>query len=142
VCVCVCVCVFYCKYIYAHIYMNVRVFLGYIDAHIHLYIHTCTHIYVHICTYKTGFGWMVVINALAISLLHEMEHDLIHELYFKKAPWVQHVMFAGIWLIKSNASPWWRKYYHLRHHQYSGQVCVCVCRCVCVCVCVCGDLVD
>lgn len=25
-------------------------------------------------------------------------------------------------MIKSNASPWWRKYYHLRHHQYSGQV--------------------
>ena len=65
---------------------------------------------------------LVVINALAISLLHEMEHDLIHELYFKRSPWVQHVMFAGIWLIKSNASPWWRKYYHLRHHQYSGQV--------------------
>ncbi|GAB5030394.1 stearoyl-9-desaturase [Nannochloropsis oceanica] len=65
---------------------------------------------------------LMVINALAISLLHEMEHDLIHELYFKRSPWVQHVMFAGIWLIKSNASPWWRKYYHLRHHQYSGQV--------------------
>lgn len=65
---------------------------------------------------------LMVVNALAISLLHEMEHDLIHELYFKRQPWVQHVMFMGIWLIKSNASPWWRKYYHLRHHQYSGQV--------------------
>jgi hypothetical protein len=50
------------------------------------------------------------------------EHDLIHELYFKRSPWVQHLMFVGIWLIKSNAAPWWRKYYHLRHHQYSGQV--------------------
>jgi fatty acid desaturase len=49
------------------------------------------------------------------------EHDLIHELYFKTAPWVQHVMFTGIWLIKSNAAPWWRKYYHLKHHMESGQ---------------------
>lgn len=49
------------------------------------------------------------------------EHDLIHELYFKAAPWVQHVMFMGIWLIKSNAAPWWRKYYHLKHHMESGQ---------------------
>lgn len=110
-----------------------------------------------------GLPATIVINALAISLLHEMvrdffpciclvyvkihqtahcaatgrrllilpqtqtpklkqEHDLIHELYFKRAPWVQHLMFLGIWLIKSNAAPWWRKYYHLRHHQYSGQV--------------------
>src|SRR6056297_3627740 len=25
-------------------------------------------------------------------------------------------------LTPSNANPWWRRYYHLRHHQYAGQV--------------------
>ena len=43
-----------------------------------------------------SLAWLVVLNALAISLLHEMEHDLIHELYFKRNPWVQHVMFGTL----------------------------------------------
>jgi len=64
---------------------------------------------------------LLVINAFAISILHEIEHDLIHELYFKKSPWVQDLMFLGIWFVKSNVSPWWRKHYHLHHHQNSGQ---------------------
>ncbi|KAM3571210.1 hypothetical protein VYU27_006758 [Nannochloropsis oceanica] len=66
--------------------------------------------------------FLIIGNALAISLLHEMEHDLIHDLYFKKNKAVQNAMFAFIWVIKSNANPWWRRYYHLRHHQYAGQV--------------------
>jgi fatty acid desaturase len=67
-------------------------------------------------------GLTILLNALIISFLHEMEHDLIHDLYFKRLPFVQHLMFFGIWLIKSNAAPWWRKHYHLKHHQESGQV--------------------
>lgn len=27
--------------------------------------------------------------AFAASLLHELEHDIIHQLYFRKSPWVQ-----------------------------------------------------
>lgn len=34
------------------------------------------------------------------------EHDLIHDLYFKRQKWVQDAMFAFIWVIKSNANPW------------------------------------
>lgn len=34
------------------------------------------------------------------------EHDLIHDLYFKRQKWVQNAMFAFIWVIKSNANPW------------------------------------
>jgi hypothetical protein len=73
-------------------------------------------------------GLTILLNALIISFLHEMvrwgtavvshaifnkilvflwqEHDLIHDLYFKRLPFVQHLMFFGIWLIKSNAAPW------------------------------------
>ena len=36
----------------------------------------------------------IVFNAFAISFLHEMEHDLIHDLYFKKVKWVQNAMFG------------------------------------------------
>jgi hypothetical protein len=43
---------------------------------------------------------LIIGNALAISLLHEMEHDLIHDLYFKKNKAVQNAMFAFIWVIK------------------------------------------
>lgn len=84
-------------------------------------------------------GWQTVaLNAMAISLLHEMvrqagtdrqggrgglvmtpwwswrgggggcnqEHDLIHDLYFKRLPRVQDLMFAFIWALKGSASPW------------------------------------
>jgi|EP01095_Lingulamoeba_sp_RSL-Kostka_P006773 fatty acid desaturase len=66
--------------------------------------------------------WTVLLLSFSASILHELEHDLIHDLYFKKLPWVQHVMFAFIWLSKMNANPWWRKAYHLKHHKVSGQV--------------------
>jgi len=60
--------------------------------------------------------------AIAISLLHELEHDLIHNLYFKGQAWVQHIMFFAIWMSKFSINPWYRKVLHLRHHIMSGQV--------------------
>lgn len=71
-------------------------------------------------------GWipawlMVGAAALPLSLLHELEHDLIHELYWKHRPAVQHALFTGIWLAKANLNPWARKEIHLRHHRMSGQ---------------------
>lgn len=71
---------------------------------------------------KIGGITTVVANAIIISVLHELEHDLIHDLYLKRYPIVQHLMFAVIWTLKANASsPWWRKRVHLEHHQKSGQ---------------------
>ena len=35
------------------------------------------------------FVLVMPIVAFAASILHELEHDLIHQLYFRKAPWVQ-----------------------------------------------------
>ena len=60
----------------------------------------------------------IPIVAFAASLLHELEHDLIHQLYFRKSVWVQHVMFTGIWLCKLSLNPWARKEIHLLHHKW------------------------
>jgi len=68
--------------------------------------------------------WLVAtcVNGVAISILHELEHDLIHNLYFKTKPYVQHFMFLVIWMGKLHANPWNRKTLHLLHHKASGQV--------------------
>jgi hypothetical protein len=58
---------------------------------------------------------------VVISFLHELEHDLIHNLYFKGQQWFQHFMFFTIWMSKGNGNPWYRKVLHLRHHILSGQ---------------------
>lgn len=75
--------------------------------------------------YITGFlVWYITIPIMAvlISFLHELEHDLIHELYFKDNKIIQNIMFAFIWVSKINANPWWRKPMHLKHHKTSGQM--------------------
>lgn len=66
--------------------------------------------------------WLcLILNALCLSLAHEIEHDLIHSLYFKKNRFMHHLMMALVWLVRpSSANPWARKTLHLKHHQYSG----------------------
>lgn len=68
-------------------------------------------------------AWWLAVPLLAfpISLLHELEHDLIHDLYFRRRAWVQHVMFAAIWFSKLSLNPWYRRKLHLQHHRVSGQ---------------------
>lgn len=68
--------------------------------------------------------WYLTIPMMAIfiSFLHELEHDLIHDLYFKDKKFIQNLMFALIWISKINANPWWRKPMHLKHHKTSGQM--------------------
>jgi len=69
-------------------------------------------------------GWYFAIPLLAfyVSILHELEHDLIHDMYFKEQKFIQNIMFATIWIAKVNANPWWRKPMHLKHHKTSGQM--------------------
>jgi len=69
-------------------------------------------------------GWYTatILMGLLISILHEMEHDLIHDQYFKHAKWVQDIMFYTIWLVKLSANPWVRRKLHLLHHRISGQI--------------------
>lgn len=67
-------------------------------------------------------AWAVIpCAALAASLLHELEHDLIHGQYFRGRP-MSDVMLAGIWAAKLSLNPWTRRGWHLNHHRRSGQV--------------------
>ena len=68
-------------------------------------------------------AWWVALPlaAFAMSLAHEIEHDQIHRLYFKRNKVAQNVMFAVCWLLRPYAiSPWARRPLHLLHHEMSG----------------------
>ncbi len=63
----------------------------------------------------------IVLLAMGLSILHELEHDLIHDLYYPSRPVIQHLMFAGIWWAKMSLNPWSRGRIHRYHHRVSGQ---------------------
>ncbi|MDI1259516.1 fatty acid desaturase [Aquabacterium sp.] len=66
------------------------------------------------------WGAVPLIGMLA-SLTHEIEHDLIHLLYFKQRPWVQHALLLLGWLSRpSTVNPWMRRQMHFHHHKKSG----------------------
>jgi fatty acid desaturase len=68
-------------------------------------------------------AWYVCIPLAAIfaSFTHELEHDLIHLMYFRTKPWAHNLMMALVWLARPNTiSPWTRRRLHLHHHKYSG----------------------
>jgi hypothetical protein len=64
----------------------------------------------------------IISVAFWTSFIHELEHDLIHNLYFKSNNTVHFWWFLAIWIIKMNTSPFTRKELHLRHHRVSGQM--------------------
>ena len=66
---------------------------------------------------------LVIANALAMSVLHELEHDIIHSLWARGYPRVQDLLFAGIMLGKLGSSPWQRKV---------TTACARACACICV----------
>lgn len=71
-------------------------------------------------------GWLpawlcILLVAWFASLTHELEHDLIHWMYFRKTPWAHHLMLALAWLARpSTINPWIRRGLHFEHHKYSG----------------------
>ena len=68
-------------------------------------------------------AWYVCVPLAAIfaSFTHELEHDLIHLMYFRTTPWAHNLMMALVWLARpSTISPWTRRRLHLHHHKYSG----------------------
>lgn len=67
--------------------------------------------------------WLVIpLIAFFASLTHELEHDLIHWMYFRKTPWAHHTMLALCWLARpSTINPWARRELHFAHHKHSGQ---------------------
>ncbi len=67
-------------------------------------------------------AWLCIpLVAMLASLTHELEHDLIHWMYFRKRPWAHHLMMALVWLARpSTINPWVRRGLHFNHHKVSG----------------------
>ena len=74
--------------------------------------------------YITGhMAWWVclLLNAFFASLTHELEHDLIHSMYFRKRRVPHNLMMGLVWLARpSTINPWIRRHLHLNHHKVSG----------------------
>lgn len=67
-------------------------------------------------------AWVSIpLVAFLTSLLHELEHDLIHWQYFKNNKLIHHLMMAGVWIFRPGTiNPWIRRYLHFLHHKKSG----------------------
>jgi fatty acid desaturase len=77
--------------------------------------------------YSSGWypGWVAFpLSAFPLSILHEIEHDLIHKQYFPANRFFQDIMLFFIWILKCNQelSPFVRRDLHLHHHKRSGQM--------------------
>lgn len=66
--------------------------------------------------------WGVIpVAAFFMSLLHELEHDLIHSMYFRKKKFWNDFMLAGVWVFRpSTINPFVRRRLHIHHHKVSG----------------------
>lgn len=65
----------------------------------------------------------ILLVALATSIAHEIEHDLIHLQYFRRNRVAHAGMMALCWLVRPNTiNPWLRRDLHLHHHKASGTV--------------------
>ena len=68
-------------------------------------------------------GAVVVVISVAFwtSFLHELEHDLIHFMYFKKNKFMHDLMMLGVWVFRPmTINPWLRRILHFHHHRVSG----------------------
>lgn len=64
---------------------------------------------------------MIIVNAFFMGVLHEIEHDLIHWLYFKENKLVHNFMLFSVWILRPlTVNPWIRRTLHLHHHKFSG----------------------
>jgi len=74
--------------------------------------------------YITGhMAWWacLLLNGFFASLTHELEHDLIHSMYFRKQRLPHNLMMGLVWLARpSTINPWIRRHLHLNHHKVSG----------------------
>lgn len=63
----------------------------------------------------------IPLSAFWISILHEFEHDLIHQMYYRKNKSVNNAMLATVYVFRpSTIHPWIRRDIHLHHHKSSG----------------------
>ena len=67
--------------------------------------------------------WWACIPLVAFfaSFIHELEHDLIHLMYFRTMPRMNRFLLILGWLARpSTVNPLIRRELHLHHHKYSG----------------------
>lgn len=67
-------------------------------------------------------AWVLILgNAFLFGVLHELEHDLIHFIYFKNNRIVHNTMLLFVWLARPlTLNPWFRRVLHYHHHKFSG----------------------
>jgi len=67
-------------------------------------------------------AWVSIpLSALFASLSHELEHDLIHRLYFRNSRVIQNLGMLVVWIMRPNTvNPWYRREIHYLHHRVSG----------------------
>lgn len=67
-------------------------------------------------------AWLlIIVNAFLFGILHELEHDLIHFIYFKGNKVIHNIMLFVIWILRPlTLNPWFRRTLHFHHHKYSG----------------------
>lgn len=64
---------------------------------------------------------LIAVNAFLFGVLHELEHDLIHYIYFKSNKFMRNLMLFFIWILRPlTLNPWFRRTLHLHHHRFSG----------------------
>lgn len=64
---------------------------------------------------------LILVNAFLFGILHELEHDLIHYMYFKENKVVHNIMLFGVWILRPlTLNPWFRRTLHYHHHRFSG----------------------
>lgn len=80
----------------------------------------------------TASGWLyfagalpawgcVVLSAFFASIAHEVEHDLIHSMYFPRHGGIRALMLGIGWVLRPGTiNPFVRKKMHLHHHKASG----------------------
>lgn len=83
-----------------------------------------TGIVFNITQYSRGkMPWYIAIplSAFWMSILHELEHDLIHQMYYRKDKKMNNGMLAAVYAFRpSTINPWTRRDIHLHHHKSSG----------------------
>jgi fatty acid desaturase len=65
----------------------------------------------------------ILVSGFLAGILNEVEHDLMHFLYFKDRPWAQNALMVLVWAFRGNyMNPWNRRKIHLHHHKTSGSI--------------------